>query len=59
MCAKNAQNRAKISKNEKIAQKKAKNIKKMFEKPKNSIPVKKISTAAVSRFVHLCFFAIK
>ena len=37
----------------KIAQKKAKNIKKLLEKPKISTPVKKISTDGVSRFFHL------
>ena len=38
----------------KIAQKKAKTITKLLEKPKISTPVKKISTDGVSRFFHLC-----
>ena len=46
----------KFAKMTKIAQKKAKNIKKLLEKPKISTPAKKISTdscSRVSRFFHL------
>ena len=52
--AKNAQNRAKISKKDTNCTKKAKTIKKLLEKPKISTPVKKISTDGVSRIFDLC-----